>query len=185
MAARWSQACTGVACCCSTRHAVVRWIYQKGGRRSEDNITQSIKIPSFTLPSFHSPHPTMAPHPWRPPQKKRRPNKDKDKDINPPPKEIPKFAYIQAYEANLVYNRVDEAERAQSFNRGDSGPYGPSGNGEGLIQWAGDGAEGDAREVWADRYVLLSCMYPHDALKWGTRQGLVYRLLVQPASALE
>lgn len=115
----------------------------------------------------------MAPHPWRPPKRQRRttdtPSTEK-KEYEPP-----KYAYIQAYEANLAYDHPAPAPSLFTSNGyapttmqeragGASGTGIGSGNGTGtgtgarvgggLIKWAGsweDDEDGEGGEVWADR----------------------------------
>ena len=124
----------------------------------------------------------MAPHPWRP-TKRQRPNEpgssrvsvDKSEDK----KQVSKFVYIRAYEANLLYD--SDAPAGTVGTRGEEQGIG-RGTGKqtgGLIKWAGsfeddgeDGIEGEGgvREVWADRYVCI----PHTVYA----SNLAIRLLV-------
>jgi hypothetical protein len=79
-------------------------------------------------------------------------------------KQVPKFAYIRAYEANLLYDSdalagtVGTRGEEQGIGRGTGKQTG------GLIKWAGSfqddsedeiEGEGGGREVWADRYVCI------------------------------
>lgn len=91
----------------------------------------------------------MAPHPWRPnPHKKPRYDttaSTSNARLNELPKpEHPQAAYIQAYEAQLVYPRRNDGQsRSESVQEG--GKWGD------LIRWnSEDGDEGEG-EIWADR----------------------------------
>jgi hypothetical protein len=64
----------------------------------------------------------------------KRPHATQDRVELSTPKSIPQSAYIQAYEAQLVYGQNDKAE--ELYSKG----------GRGLMRWQGDG-----EEVWADR----------------------------------
>lgn len=103
---------------------------------------------------------------------------DKEEDK----KQVPKFAYIRAYEATLLYDSDAPAGTVGTRGEDQGNGRGTGKQTGGLIKWAGsfqdDGedeieGEGGRREVWADRYVYI----PHTVYA----SILAIRLLVDPA----
>lgn len=77
----------------------------------------------------------------RPPKPKRkRPSETTSLDR---PQQIPSQAYIQAYEAQLIYGRTEVAARLAERSA--------QGSAMGLIRWGGESGDGVEEGVWLDR----------------------------------
>lgn len=70
--------------------------------------------------------------------KRRAPPRD-HQTTESKPRSVPPAAYIQAYEAQLIYGQEGRAEEL----------YSKAAGGRGLMRWQGYGDDG--KEVWADR----------------------------------
>jgi len=81
----------------------------------------------------------MAPPTW----KGKRPGRFNN--VEPTERPIPPSAYIQAYEAQLVYNQHETAKELAT--KAEYLPESSRNRGRGLIRWQGD----EEADIWADR----------------------------------
>lgn len=97
------------------------------------------------------------PHSWRPPKRPPRDHARHREGDRPDPtraQDIPSNAFVQAYEAQLVYGHSAFARDLYALpNTGSSSAGTSTGTRGALMRWEGDDGDGDEErgEIWVDR----------------------------------